>query len=143
MNLTRFFGLDTELDADSDWSLRFADLWNPTWPLFVLLGVLIVYYGWQYRRDAHRLTGGRKSVLTFLRLAIVGVVVLMLLKPAVNIAHTEKRSPVVAVIVDESLSMAYPDARNHPFVPASGSQAERSRFAGAREGALQLLAERA
>jgi len=137
--ISRFFGLDTELDADSDWSFRLADLWNPTWPLFVLLVVLIGYYAWQYRRDAQRLTAGRKSVLTFLRLAIVGIVVLMLLKPALNIAHTEKRSPVVAVLVDESLSMAYPDARNHPFVPAAGSQAERSRFAVATEATSRLI----
>ena len=31
------------------------DLWDPAWPLLVLLIGLVVYYGWQYRRDAQRL----------------------------------------------------------------------------------------
>lgn len=122
-----------------DWSLHLADLWNPTWPLFVLLVVLVAYYTWQYRLDARRLTAGRRFVLTFFRLAIVGLVVLMLLKPTLNFAETEKRTPVVAVIVDESLSMAYPDARQHPLVPAAGTRAERSRFAVAREAAGRLV----
>ncbi|OAI49004.1 hypothetical protein AYO44_00965 [Planctomycetaceae bacterium SCGC AG-212-F19] len=137
--ISRFLGLDTELDSTSDWSFRLADLWEPTWPLLVLLVVLIVYYGWQYRRDAQRLSSARRWLLTSLRLAAVGLAVLMLLKPALSVAHTEKRTPVVAVLVDESLSMAYPDARNHPLVPAGGTRAERSRFAVAREAASRLL----
>lgn len=137
--LSRLLGLDTDLASASDWSFRFADLWSPTWPLVVLLFALIGYYTWQYRRDAQRLSPTRKAILTSLRLAIVGLVVLMLLKPTLNIAETEKRTPVVAVVIDESLSMAYPDARNHPFVPAAGNRAERSRFAVAREAAARLV----
>ena len=34
-------------------------------------------------------------------------------------------TPVIAVVVDESLSMAYPDARQHPLVPVAGNAAER------------------
>jgi len=137
--VSRFLGLDTELDSSSDWSFRLADLWDPTWPLLALLLVLIGYYGWQYRRDAQRLNGGRRWLLTSLRLAVVGLIVLMLVKPALSIAHTEKRTPVVAVLVDESLSMAYPDARQHPLVPAGANRAERSRFAVARLATSRLL----
>ena len=137
--VSRFLGLDAELDASSDWSFRLADLWEPTWPLLVLLLMLVGNYGWQYRRDAQRLTRGRRWLLTGLRLAIVVLIVLMLVKPALSIAHTEKRTPVVAVLVDESLSMAYPDARNDPLVPAGGNRAERSRFVVARTAAHQLL----
>lgn len=137
--LSRLLGLDTDLDSTSDWSLRLADLWDPTWPLLVLLVVLLGYYSWQYRRDAQRLSGGRRWLLTGLRLAVVALIVLMLIKPALSIAHTEKRTPVVAVLVDESLSMAYPDARNHPLVSPGGTRVERSRFAVAREAASRLF----
>lgn len=138
-NLSRILGLDTELDSSSDWSFRFADLWDPTWPLLVLLLVLLGYYSWQYRRDAQRLTASRRWLLAGMRLAAVGLVVLMLVKPALSVAHTEKRTPVVAVLVDESLSMAYPDARNHPLTLAGGNRADRSRFAVAREATGRLL----
>jgi len=137
--LSRILGLQTDLDDSSDWSFRLADLWDPAWPLLLLLIVLMVYYGWQYRSDARRLTRSRRWLLTVLRLVAVGCAVLMLVKPALSIAHTEKRTPVVAVLVDESLSMAYPDARNHPFVPPNGSRVERSRFAVAREATSRLL----
>src|SRR5262245_4398930 len=108
--LTRFLGLTDGLDADSRWSLLLSDLWQPLWPLLALAGALVVYYAWQYRRDARRLSGPRRHGLTLLRVAVVAVVVLALLRPALNLAQVEKRTPVVAVLVDESLSMAYPDA---------------------------------
>ena len=114
MTISRLLGLDADLETSGDWSFRLADMWNPKWPLLVLLVVAIVYYGWKYRQDAHRLSRGRRYLLTFLRFAAVGWIVLMLLKPSVNIAYTEKRTPIVAVVVDESLSMVHPDARNHP-----------------------------
>lgn len=137
--IRRFLGLDSELDTASEWSLRLIDLWQPLWPLLVLLAALAAYYVWQYRRDAQRLTGRRRWLLTGLRLAIVGLLVLMLLRPVLNVQNVEKRTPVVAVLVDESLSMAYPDARNHPLVDAHGTRAERSRFAVAREATGQLV----
>ena len=137
--ISRLLGLATELDADSEWSFRLADLWDPAWPLLLLLLALVSYYVWQYRQDAQRLTAPRRYLLTSLRIGIVCLVVLMLIRPALNIANTEKRTPVVAVLVDESLSMAYPDARNHPFLPAAGQREERSRFAVAREATNRLL----
>lgn len=137
--ISRLLGLEADLDADSEWSFRLSDLWDPAWPLLLLLVALVIYYVWQYRNDAQRLTGPRRYLLTSLRISIVCLVVLMLIRPALNIANTEKRTPVVAVLVDESLSMAYPDARNHPFVPAVGTREERSRFAVAREATSRLL----
>src|SRR5262249_58490253 len=78
-------------------------------------------------------------LLTLLGCGVVGWAVLMLVRRALSTAHPEKRTRVVAVLVDESLSMGYPDARNHPFVPAGGSRADRSRFAVAREATTRLL----
>lgn len=137
--ISKALGLETPLDAGSEWSLRLADVWEPAWPLLLLLILLLVYYGWQYRQDARRLGGGQRALLTGLRLAAVGLVLFILIKPVLNLAHTEKRTPVVAVLVDESLSMAYPDARNHPFAAAGASRADRSRFAMAREAATRLI----
>ena len=53
--LSRILGLKTDLDTSSEWSFRLSDLWDPAWPLLVLLLGLVVYYAWQYRRDGQRL----------------------------------------------------------------------------------------
>ncbi len=139
--ISRILGLDSQLDSSSESSLRLSDMWQPGWLLVILLLAVIVYYGWQYRRDARKLSGFRLTVLSMLRLAVVGIIVLMLIKPVLNISHQEKRIPVVAVLVDESLSMDYPDARNHPFVDFAAPRDERSRFAVARETTSRLVGE--
>jgi hypothetical protein len=135
----RLLGLDAQPDDGGAWSLRLSHLWDPSWPLLLLLAALVVYYVWQYRRDGRRLSRGQRRTLVLLRVSAVGLVVLMLVRPALNMAHDERRTPVVAVLVDESLSMALPDARHHPFVSASADRAGRSRFAVARESVRRLL----
>lgn len=90
----------------------------PGWA--VLAAVLVaVWTAWRaYARPPIGLTGGRRAILTALRLCVLLVVLVVLLRPL----RTEPVSPgrgVVAVLVDHSRSMAIPDADGRPRIEAA------------------------
>jgi len=101
---------------------------------------LVVFYTYVYRqeaRQARRLTPGRKATLRLLRILVALLVLLALAKPAIILARHERRPPVVAFLVDESSSMAFPDARENPLVEANPPE-RRSRFDTAQSAVERL-----
>ena len=88
--------------------------------LAVLAAVcLAAFYTWIYRREARRLTRSQQRVLRVLRIAVAALALVALARPALTLVQHDERLPVVALLVDESTSMAFPDARDNPLVQAS------------------------
>lgn len=114
------------------------------WALLILGAGLAVFYVYVYRqeaRQARRLTPRRRNVLRLLRIAVgVLFVVLALARLATIWVKSEERLPVVPLIVDESTSMAFPDARENPLV--GGAPRDRRRRYDTAQTALQKLQEK-
>lgn len=99
--------------------------------VLLLLGVALVFlYNFLYRveaRQARRLTQRQKRILWVLRSVAALLVIVALIRPAMTVVRTQKRLPVVAFVVDESLSMGFPDSRDNPIVQANPRD-ERTRY---------------
>ncbi|GMV80627.1 MAG: hypothetical protein AMXMBFR7_18110 [Planctomycetota bacterium] len=108
--------------------------------LLVLGAVLTVFYFWLARREsgmARRLRGRQLLLLWGLRGVAALMVVLALARPAVSVVRIEERMPSVALLLDDSASMNFPDARENPLVEAR-PPAERTRAHTAAELACRL-----
>jgi len=138
--LAKLFGLGAPLDATSRARPVLSDPWLSGWLAFVALVAVVVYYRHVGRRDGRRLAPARARTLYALRLAVVGLVLVMLLRPAFDILRGEVRLPLVALLVDESASMTLPAEPDNPLIPRRPDQdrSERSRYAVATEAVLRL-----
>ncbi len=136
--LQKLFGLDASLDAQSRARPVFSDPWLPAWVLLALLVLVYLFYRGVYRRDGRRLSRRQVRVLYALRIALAVGVLLMLLRPAFDILRGETRLPIVALLVDESLSMTLPVEHDNPLLGQGRARSERSRYAVAAEATNRL-----
>jgi len=138
--LQRLLGLDAPLDAASRARPVLSDPWLPAWALLALVALVFLYYRSVYRRDGRRLRGRQVRVLYALRIVLAAGVLLLLLRPAFDILRGEARLPIVALLVDESLSMTLPVEHDNPLLERRPDQprAARSRYAVAAEAAARL-----
>lgn len=98
--------------------------------LLAVAAALAVFYGFVLRREGRqdrRLSGRQIAVLWLLRCGVALLALATLARPAYRRVHTEERLPVVPLLVDESLSMAFPDSRDNPLVQASPAE-RRTRY---------------
>jgi uncharacterized membrane protein len=105
--------------------------------LLVVAVGLAFLYAYFYRREAQqarRLTPRQKRLLWMLRIGAAIMAVLAIARPALTVVQTQKRLPVVAMVMDESASMAFPDARENPLVQAAPRE-QRTRFDTAQSAA--------
>ncbi len=97
----------------------------------IVVGIgLAVLYSRFYRQEAlqaRRLTPKQKRYLWGLRALVALLAILALARPAVTLVHTTRRLPAVAFVVDESLSMEFPDTLDNPLVQAAPRD-ERTRY---------------
>lgn len=101
------------LAREGELSVRF----NPVWPWQEVVGAgvwnavigvgLVWLVVWVYRRDGRSKRG--KVVLGGLRLALMGLVLVLLNRPVVTLTQSRTEGSVVAVLVDDSLSMKVRD----------------------------------
>lgn len=106
-------------------------------PLAVALAIFYVYVYRREARQAKQLTPRRRLILRALRIGVALLVVLAWLRPAVSYVRQEERLPVVPLLIDESASMAFPEARESPLVESSPPE-RRTRFESARRVAQKL-----
>lgn len=99
-----------------------ASVWNVV--ILGLLGWLVV---WVYRREGGGTGGKRKVILGVMRGLLVGLVVFLLNRPVLTLTQNRVEPSVVAVMVDQSLSMKVRDL--------GGAGGNRSRL----EGVLSVL----
>lgn len=97
--------------------------------IVVGIGLMFVYANF-YRKEAlqaRRLTPTQKRYLWILRILVAIMAILALARPAVTLVHTTRRLPSVAFVVDESISMEFPDTLDNPLVQ-SAPRDQRSRY---------------
>ncbi len=97
--------------------LVFLSRW-PAWllPVFVVLaaGGLAVLV-WLRRKDAApRLQGWRGWAVWGMQSALVALLLLLLWQPAISVAELSSEQNIIAVVIDDSRSMATPDAGGKP-----------------------------
>ncbi len=108
--------------------------------LLVVAAALSAFYAWLYRQEAataRALTRRQVRVLRALRIAVAVLALAALARPALTMVRRERRLPVVPILVDESGSMAFPDARDNPLVQAS-PKSQRRRYDTAQAVAQKL-----
>lgn len=108
--------------------------------LLVLAGGLVLFYGLVLHREgrrSYRLAASQVAVLWLLRCGVALLALVTLARPAYRHVQTEERRPVLPILVDESLSMAFPDSRDNPLVQASAPD-RRSRYHTAQAVAQKL-----
>jgi len=84
----------------------------PAWSLIlVLLAVVLVAVQW--RRAPHtRLTGARRWALWLLQTAFLALLLLLIGRPALSVATLKPQQNIVAVLIDDSRSMAEPEGED-------------------------------
>ena len=79
--------------------------------LMAVLVAAVAWFGWLYLRDGRRPSWWIKGPLLLLRVVAVLALLAMLVQPTARLSRVERTRPVLAVLADESLSMARVDAR--------------------------------
>ncbi len=113
--------------------------WGPAWLIILTLagvGLLVTYL---YRIDARRLSRNQWIFLLCWRIAMVMLILLLLMEPSYRLVTTEKRPPVVAVVIDESRSMSLPAASDNPFIALAGGDKRVSRYTVAIHAAAKVI----
>ena len=104
--------------------------------------VLLAFYSsvlWKEGRGEYRLSWSQVLTLWMLRLGVAGLALVALAKPAHVRTHVEERLPVLPILVDESQSMGFPDARESPLAQSQPPE-RRSRYHSAQMVADKLQA---
>jgi hypothetical protein len=107
----------------------------------MLVGLVLVWlYGRFYRvesRQSRGLTVRQRRILWALRAGVAILALLALARPAMTVVKTRQRLPVVALLLDGSSSMAFPDARDNSLVRKAPGD-KRTRYDTARTVADKL-----
>lgn len=80
-----------------------------SWPVWVLAGAVLAAAAllfWHVRRHGGLMGGARPAAIWLLQTAMVALLLLLLWRPAISIATLRPQQNVVAVVVDDSRSMA-------------------------------------
>ncbi len=118
--------------------------WGPPWFIAVVIGAIAVFIYWLYRIDARRLSPWQRRFLLVWRLLALVVVLAVLAEPSYKLTTREERPPVVAIVVDESLSMDLPASRGNPWVDFYAKDLDRkkkNRYAAAKKQTTELIKE--
>ncbi len=84
-------------------------------PAWTLAGVIIAaaaFLAWHISRNRGRLSGARPAAIWMLQTALVALVLFLLWHPAISIATLRPQQNIIAVLVDDSRSMATNDGAN-------------------------------
>ncbi len=84
----------------------------PIWPMALAGAGLAEMLLWLYELERRIVPRGAGLMLVGLRLALLGLVILMLLQPVIASVWSETNRRTLAVLVDESVSMRISDAQN-------------------------------
>ena len=123
--ILRFFAREKgmALAEGGDLSLQFGSFPSGGRGLLVVLGILAVVaiVLFAYARDAHRLSRGKRIVLTGLRVIAILIACVLLLDPQLVAVRREVRPGQTLVLIDGSQSMAQVDGFRAPEVQALAS----------------------
>lgn len=117
--------------AETAATLTSRELDLPQSPLgwLLLLGGSVVVFAWVvwlYLRDTHELSPVWKAVLTFLRLSVLGCLLVIALNPSDRTQKQAFRPSRVAIAIDTSLSMRHPAETPSESSPGSDKGPSRA-----------------
>ena len=105
-----------------------------SWGVFVLLAVVVglIYLAWSlYRREMAVCPRGVKVFLAVVRIAVLIVLAVVFMGPALAVSIARTLEPYVVLLLDDSLSMGiedlYPDEAASGIAAATGADADRLR----------------
>jgi hypothetical protein len=126
----RLLGINTGSGEGTVWSIDSAWPWPP-WVTLLLAALAVVFVAMIYWREGARVSRRYRIMLAALRLAILGVLLLMIAQVTLSLNRTGL--PYAAVLIDDSLSMTIVD---HYAEKPRKAMAER--LHGSRIGADEL-----
>ncbi|GEM_PF-1868599 len=113
-------------------------------PLLIGFAIAVfLFYSYVLRQESRQQENSsvlRTLLLWALRLTVAALAFAALARPAYEETRTEERLPVVPVLLDESLSMAFPASRDNPLVETN-PPSQRTRYHAA-ETAIEKLQSR-
>ncbi len=113
-------------------------------PVLIGFAVAILFlYSYVLRQESRqqeRPSVFRTLLLWAIRLGAAGLAFVALARPAYEETKTEERLPVLPVLVDESLSMAFPGSRDNPLLEAN-PVSQRTRYHAAEAAVDKLQAK--
>ncbi len=107
--ILKSLGVDAgDVDGLAGWSLRWE---TAQWGLLaaVLMGVLSVLCWWLYRKSPQEVSGGRRFLLTVLRLTFLALVLAILLQPILVLTLEREVPRTLPLLLDRTGSMALKD----------------------------------
>ena len=93
----------------------------PVWALMCAVAAAAALLLWHVRRNHGMLTGVRPAAIWLLESGMVALVLLLLWQPAISIATLRPQQNVVAVLVDDSRSMAIREGASTRLEQATGA----------------------
>ncbi len=107
--LQKLLGLDDSvLKPEATLDLRFAQAW-PLWVTLIILAAIAIYAAVIYRKEGRPVGPGMRVFLTFLRVCVLVMLVLLLCEPILAVEERELTKPYVIFMVDTSQSMNLKD----------------------------------
>jgi len=107
--ILKSLGVDAgDVDGLAGWSLRWE---TAQWGILaaVLMGVLAVLCWWLYRKSPQEVSGGRRFLLTVLRLTFLALVLAILLQPVLVLTLEREVPRTLPLLLDRTGSMALKD----------------------------------
>ena len=126
----RLLGINTETGEGTVWSIDSAWPWPP-WVTLLFVALAVAFVAIIYWREGARASRRYRIMLAALRLAVLGLVLLMIAQLTLSLKRTGL--PYAAVLIDDSLSMTIV---NHYADKTRKTMAERLRGSGL--GAAEL-----
>src|SRR5664280_560120 len=126
----RLLGVNTESGEGTVWSIESAWPWPP-WVTLLFVTLAVIFVAAIYWREGPRASRAYRITLAVLRLAIIGLVLVMIAQLTLSLKRTGL--PYAAVLIDDSLSMTIVD---HYADKPGKAMGERLRSAGI--GAAEL-----
>jgi hypothetical protein len=120
----RLLGVNTESGEGTVWSIESAWPWPP-WVTLLFVALAVVFVAAIYWREGSRASRRYRITLAVLRLAILGLVLIMIAQLTLSLKRTGL--PYAAVLFDDSLSMTTVD--HYPDKPRQ-AMTERMRSSG-------------
>src|SRR5579871_917560 len=79
---------------------------GPVWVLLAAIVAAAALLWWHVRRNHGLLTGARPAAIWLLETALIALVLFLIWHPALSVATLKPQQNVIAVLVDDSRSMA-------------------------------------
>ena len=111
------------------------------WPVWLMMLLLVLAAGglfWNIRQRRGLLSTARSTVIWLAQTALIALVLLMLWHPALSVATLRPQQNIVAVVVDDSASMAQADAAGGATRKAAAEQVLNSGLLNALKDKFQV-----